>query len=157
MRALFFKTVGLLRKYKRLWVVLTAIAGTAVFTISSIIFEQYEWMYLAFLLVLLTSWEISDVFLFEKRKQVQLELADVKDKLCLSEHKVKRLTQELEVAQAALLEAKTPRNTTPQKAEAVAEDISSEESSVKEIAPKPKRKPATRGTRKQRSKNENKN
>lgn len=157
MRALFFKTVGLLRKYKRLWVVITAIAGTAAFTIPSIIFEQYEWMYLAFLLVLMTGWEISDVFLFEKREQVQLELADVKDKLCLSEHKVERLTQELEVAQAALLEAKTPRNTTPQKAEAVAEDISSEESSVKEIAPKPKRKPATRGTRKQRPKNENKN
>lgn len=157
MRVFFSNTVGLLRKYKRLWVVNTAIAGIVAFIISSVVFEQYEWMYFAFLLVLLTNWEISDVFLFEKRKQVQLELADVKDKLCLSEHKVERLTQELEVAQAALLDAKKPKNATSQKAEAVAEEILVEESSVKEIAPKPKRKPAPRGTRKPKTKNENKN
>ena len=84
------------------------------------------------------------------------ENANLRDKLCLSEHKVERLTSELETAQAALLRVKTPRNTTPQKAEAIAEEVSAEESSDKEVAPKPKRKPAPRGTRKPKTKNENK-
>ena len=84
------------------------------------------------------------------------ENANLRDKLCLSEHKVERLKLELETTQAVLKEAKTPRNTAQQKAEAIAEEVSAEESSDKEVAPKPKRKPAPRGTRKPKTKNENK-
>lgn len=84
------------------------------------------------------------------------ENANLRDKLCLAEHEVERLTLELETTQAALLEAKAPKNTTPQKAEAIAEEVSAEEPSVKETASKPKRKPAPRGTRKPKTKNENK-
>lgn len=92
----------------------------------------------------------------EELELAKATLADTQDDLCISKHEVERLTLELETTQAALLESKTPRNTTPQKAEAIAEEVSAEEPSVKEATPKPKRKPAPRGTRKPKTKNENK-
>ena len=104
----------------------------------------------------MAAWEISDVLLFERKAIVENELADTKDKLCLSEHKVERLTSELETTQAALLKVKKQMDTTRQKEVDIAEEVSAEESSDKEVAPKPKRKPAPRGTRKPKTKNENK-
>ena len=84
------------------------------------------------------------------------ENANLRDKLCLSEHKVERLTLELETTQAALLKVKMQMDTTRQKEVDIAEEVSADEPSDKEVAPKPKRKPAPRGTRKPKTKNENK-
>ena len=84
------------------------------------------------------------------------ENANLRDKLCLSEHKVERLTSELETTQASLLEAKRLKNTIKQKAAPIAVEASTEEIPVMEIAPKPKRKTAPRGTKKPKTKNENK-
>ena len=84
------------------------------------------------------------------------ENANLRDKICLSEHKVERLTSELETTQAALLKVKKQMDTIRQKEVDIAEEVSAEESSDKEVAPKPKRNPAPRGTRKPKTKNENK-
>lgn len=94
---------------------------------------------------------IYGIYVICKEKEYHLvtkeQLADARDQLCLTKHEVERLTLELETTQAALLKAK---------AGPVSEEVSAEESSVKEPSPKPKRRPAPRGTRKPKTKNENK-
>lgn len=79
------------------------------------------------------------------------QLADAQDDLIVKEHEVERLTLELETAQAALLEAKKLRRN---ESSAIAStiDVATSEAPL----PKPKRKPAPRGTRKPKTKNENK-
>lgn len=149
-------TIGLLRKYKRLWVVNTAFVAIFFIGILSILFAQSELIVCCFFLLIMISWEMSDVFLFEKQSVLQAELADAQDRLIVKEHEVERLTLELETTQAALLKVKKQMNAARQKEVDIAEEVSAEESSDKEVAPKPKRKPAPRGTRKPKTKNENK-
>lgn len=79
----------------------------------------------------------------EEHELTKATLADTQDDLCISKHEVERLTLELETAQAALVESS---------AIASAIDVATSEAPL----PKPKRKPAPRGTRKPKTKNENK-
>ena len=76
----------------------------------------------------------------EEHELTKATLADTQDDLCISKHEVERLTLELETAQAALVESS---------AIASAIDIATSEAPL----PKPKRKPAPRGTRKPKTKN----
>lgn len=163
MKEFFTRAIGLLRKHKRLWVVNLAFVAMFLISILSILLAQPELTVICFFLLIMTIWEISDVFLFEKQSILQTELADAQDDLCISKHEVERLTLELETAQAALLEAKKPRrNYSGYVQTGLAQMESSAIASTIDVAaaeapfPKPKRKPAPRGTRKPKTKNENK-
>ena len=156
MREMIVTIITLLHKYKRFWTVNMVLVASLGLAFASYLPGCFDLIYVSIFLLVMAAWEISDVLLFERKAIVENELADTKDKLCLSEHEVERLTSELETAQAALLKVKKQMDTTPQKAEAIAEEVSADEPSVKESAPKPKRKPAPRGTRKPKAKNENK-
>lgn len=155
-------TIGLLRKYKRLWVVNTAFVAIFLIGILSILFAQPELIVCCFFLLIMISWEMSDVFLFEKQSVLQTELADAQDNLIVKEHEVERLTLELEIAKAELgivKEAfKEGEKQWEQAAKKTKETVNQTEDtpSVTEQKPKPKRKPAPRGTRKPKTKNENK-
>ena len=164
MKEFFTCTIGLLRKYKRLWVVNTAFVAIFLIGILSILFAQPELIVCCFFLLIMISWEMSDVFLFEKQSVLQAELADAQDDLIVKEHEVERLTSELETAQAALIEAKKPKKNHSGYVQTGFSQIESG------LAPKTasidtaeandlksKRKPAPRGTRKPKTKNENKN
>ncbi|MBO5080381.1 MAG: hypothetical protein J6B82_05815 [Bacteroidaceae bacterium] len=156
MREMIVTIITLLHKYNRFWIVNLVLVASLGLAFASYLPDCFELIYSSIFLLVMAAWEISDVFLFERKAIVENELADTKDKLCLSEHKVERLTSELETTQAALLKVKKQMNTTRQKEVDIAEEVSAEESSDKEVAPKPKRKPAPRGTRKPKTKNENK-
>lgn len=99
----------------------------------------------------------------EELELAKATLADVQDDLVVKEHEVERLALELETAQAALVEAKKPRkNYVGYVQTGLAQVESSAIASTIDVAaseaplPKPKRKPAPRGTRKPKTKNENK-
>ena len=156
MREMIVTIITLLHKYKRFWTVNLALVASLSLAFTSYLSDCIELIYGSILLLVMAAWEISNVFLFERKAIVENELADTKDKLCLSEHKAERLTSELETTQAALLEAKRLKNTITQKAAPIAVETTTEGVSVKEIAPKSKRKPAPRGTKKPKTKNENK-
>ena len=156
MKEMIVTIITLLHKYKRFWIVNLALVASLGLAFASYLTDCFELIYGSIFLLVMAAWEISDVFLFERKAIVENELADTKDKLCLSEHKVERLTSELETTQAALLKVKKQMDTTRQKEVDIAEEGSAEESSDKGVAPKPKRKPAPRGTRKPKTKNENK-
>ena len=79
----------------------------------------------------------------EELELAKATLADVQDDLVVKEHEVERLALELETAQAALVESSAIASTI---------DVVASEAPL----PKPKRKPAPRGTRKPKTKNENK-
>ena len=156
MREMIVTIITLLHKYKRFWTVNLALVASLSLAFTSYLSDCIELIYGSILLLVMAAWEISNVFLFERKAIVENELADTKDKLCLSEHKVERLTSELETTQAALLKVKKKMDTARHKEVDIAEEVSADEPSVKEPAPKPKRKPAPRGTRKPKTKNENK-
>lgn len=143
MKEFFTRAIGLLRKHKRLWVVNSAFVAMFLTIILSILWAQPELIFCCFFLLIMISWEMSDVFLFEKQSVLQTELADAQDNLIVKEHEVERLTIELETAQAALVESS---------AIASSIDVAASEAPL----PKPKRKPVPRGTRKPKTKNENK-
>ena len=156
MREMIVTIITLLHKYKRFWTVNLELVASLGLVSASYLLDCFDLTYGSICLLVMVTWEISDVLLFERKAIVENELADTKDKLCLSEHKVEHLTSELETTQAALLRVKKQMDTTRQKEVNIAEDVSADESSDKEVAPKPKRKPAPRGTRKPKTKNENK-
>lgn len=79
----------------------------------------------------------------EELEVAKATLADVQDDLVVKEHEVERLALELETAQATLVESSAIASTI---------DVAASEAPL----PKPKRKPAPRGTRKPKTKNENK-
>lgn len=62
-------------------------------------------MLFALLFLLMGCWNIADVRWMDKIFGLKTELADLKDKLCLAEHKADDLRLELETTQAALKEA----------------------------------------------------
>lgn len=62
-------------------------------------------MLFALLFLLMGCWNIADVRWMDKVFRLKTELADLKDKLCLSEHKADSLRLELETTQSALKEA----------------------------------------------------
>ena len=91
------------------------------------------------------------------------QLADAQDDLIVKEHEVERLTLELETAQAALVEAKKPKKNHSGYVQTGFSQIESglapktaSIDTAEANALKPKRKPASRGTRKPKTKNENK-
>lgn len=163
MKEFFTRAIGLLRKHKRLWVVNSAFVAMFLIIILSILLAQPELIVCCFFLLIMISWEMSDIFLFEKQSVLQTELADAQDDLIVKEHEVERLTLELETAQAALVEAKKPNTrysgyvqTGLAQVESSAIASSIDVAASEAPLPKPKRKPAPRGTRKQKTKNENK-
>ena len=99
----------------------------------------------------------------EEHEYTKGRWADTQDDLIVKYHEVERLTLELETAQAALVEAKKPKmHYSGYVQTGLAQVESSAIASTIDVAtseaplPKPKRKPAPRGTKKPKTKNENK-
>lgn len=99
----------------------------------------------------------------EEHEYTKGRWADTQDDLIVKEHEVERLTLELETAQAALVEAKKPRRNHSGYVQTGFSQIESglapktaSIDTAEANALKPKRKPAPRGTRKPKTKNENK-
>lgn len=144
----FFSSVFiLLRKYNRLWIVNLSLFAAFAFVIAAILLNVTELTSVSIFLFLMCTWEISNVFLFEKRAIIENDLADAKDKLCLAEHEVDRLKFELNTLQAVLKEEERQR-----------EQSGKETDSDTEQKPKPKR-PAFKRKPKPKTENpdENKN
>ena len=163
MKEMIVTIITLLHKYKRFWIVNLVLVASLCLAFASYLPDSFELIYGSIFLLVMAAWEISDVFLFERKAIVENELADTKDKLCLAEHEVERLATELETTQEALLEAKKPKkNYVDYVQTGLAQVESSAIASTIDVAtaeaplPKPKRKPAPRGTRKPKTKNENK-
>ena len=147
MNKFFSSTFILLRKYNRLWIVNLSLFAAFAFVIAAILLNVTELTSVSIFLFLMCTWEISDVFLFEKRAIIEEDLADTKDKLCLAEHEVDRLKFELNTLQTALKEEERRRE---QSGKGTASDT--------EQKPKPKR-PAFKRKPKPKTENpdENKN
>ena len=99
----------------------------------------------------------------EEHESTKGKWADAQDDLCISKHEVERLTLELETTQAALVEAKKPKKNHSGYVQTGFSQIESglapktaSIDTAEANALKPKRKPAPRGTRKPKTKNENK-
>ena len=99
----------------------------------------------------------------EEHEYTKGRWADTQDDLIVKYHEVERLTLELETAQAALAEAKKPKKNHSGYVQTGFSQIESglapktaSIDTAEANAPKPKRKPAPRGTRKPKTKNENK-
>lgn len=99
----------------------------------------------------------------EEHEYTKGRWADTQDDLIVKYHEVERLTLELETAQAALVEAKKPKKNHSGYVQTGFSQIESglapktaSIDTAEANALKPKRKPAPRGTRKPKTKNENK-
>lgn len=99
----------------------------------------------------------------EEHESTKEKWADTQDDLCISKHEVERLTLELETTQAALVEAKKPKmhysgyvQTGLAQVESGLAPKTASIDTAEANTLKPKRKPAPRGTRKPKTKNENK-
>ena len=167
--------IGKLKKHGYFWSFVFEVLFACYCTIMFIVDEWNFWYLLLVLAsVGILSRTIELAFTKERAETSEAKAMDLTDDLIVKTRENERLTLELETTQSVLKEAKTPRNTTPQKAEAIAEEVSAEGhiavgkgkavtytqkkgSEVSETPTNvPKRKPAPRGTRKPKTKNENK-
>lgn len=90
--------IASLRRYGRFWIVADLSAFLVVILVLCLIDFDEEMMLIAIMIGLMLSWEISDIAFFKQREQLEKELADTQDKLCLARHEADNLRAELEAA-----------------------------------------------------------
>ena len=158
------ETVRLLKEYGRFaWVVWDLTLMISIMALGAII-ENGVLVGFSFFFPVLACWEISDVYLFNERDNLEEELADTTDKLILSERKAESLKFELETVKEELETVKEAfkegENRWGQAAKKTKETVNQTEDtpSVTEQKPKPKR-PAFKRKPKPKTENpdENKN
>lgn len=94
-------TIRLLKELNRLWVVAIGLFITLACIVTMIIECDLIFAFPAIYLMIMLSWEISDVYQHKQMEILKAKAADLSDELCIALHESERLRMDLDTYKAA--------------------------------------------------------